>query len=249
MKGGKGTIPYAVLKETREELAEVKRRLESLQAKPYQAVIPENHAEMVSKVQADLQALNEKFETGDELEWDEYQKQLAELTAQRENLLAARIKAEISSEMQAAMQEKANTDAKATWDETVQTFLASNPDGINYSADPAKLAELDAAVKMFANNPANAKRDSQWFLDKAHREFMENNDIEPAAKQPPPAKEEAKEDDAEKAPFNSLSDIAGGLVPESGSEASKLVALDIVSLRNRMMNDPSQVDAMLAGFQ
>ncbi len=247
-KSGKGTIPYAVLKETREELAEMKRRLETLQSKPYQAVIPENHAELVAATTAGLAALNEKFEL-DEIGWEDYQKELGELTVQRENLLAVRIKAEISSEMQAEMAQKAEADAQSIWDNTVSTFLSGKPDGIDYNADPEKHAELDAAVKMYASNPANATKDHQWFLDKAHREVMENNGIKPAAKQPPPAKAKVEEagDDPEKAPIYSLGDIPGGVVP-GGSEVEQITQLSGSSLTNRFLNDPGQIDKVLASF-
>jgi hypothetical protein len=254
-KSGKGTIPYAVLKETREELADMKRRFEALQSKPYQAVIPENHAEVVAATHASLAELSEKFETGD-IEWEDYQKQLAILTVERENLLAARIKAEISSEMQAEQAQMAENKAKEAWSGAVSTFLSSKQDGIDYNADTAKYAELDEAVKMFANSPANANKDYQWFLSKAHREVMENNGITPAAKQTqgsilaPASRNNGQAGgqlDQGKAPFNSLSDLPGGMIPD-GSDVEQISQLSGSALTNRFLNDPGQIDKLLASL-
>lgn len=243
MKSGKGTIPYAVLKDTREELAETKRRLEALESQSYKSVVPENHAELTAQAQSGYQDLAKKYEDG-ELEWEEYQAKLIELSVQNQALLSATIKAEISTEMQAQAAEQAAKQAQESWDKACDTFLASKADGIDYIADAAKMAELDAAVKMFASNPANMRRDNAWFLARAHREVIENNGIMP--------KQIPKKDiinSADKgspvSPILSLSDIPGGF---SAADSGRVLPDSTAALTELFLKDPGKIDAYLASI-
>lgn len=243
MKSGKGTIPYAVLKETRDELAETKRKLDALQPKPYQAVVPENHAEMMAQAHAEQSGLAKKFEDGD-IDWEEYQSQLGVLTSQKEALLAARIKSEISTEMQEQIAQEAGKFAQAEWDQVCSEFLASKIDGVDYTADKALLDELDANVKMFANNPAYAGKGDQWCLAKAHREVLENHGLASGAKKQPATDADPG---PQRPPIFSLSDIPGGSLP-AGNEIEQATALSGAALTNRFINDPSQIDKMLSSI-
>ena len=251
MKSGKGTIPYAVLKETREELAEARRRIEALESKKsYHAEISENHESLVAQANEKINALVNKFEDAD-ISTEEFQAELAKITGEKEALLAAKIKSEIADEMRIQQEQKAVEDSDAAWRKTVDVFLLSKPDGVDYNADQEKFAELDAAIKMFASNPANANRDHQWFLTKAHGEVLENNGIKPQPTPPTPPVVEAKDKPTEldKPPIFSLSDIPGGLSPDGGTEADQVVALSGAALTNRFLNDPAQIDKVLAGLR
>ena len=254
MKSGKGIIPYGVLKGTREELAEAKRRLEALESKSYQSVVPENFADLTAQAAGKMQELIRQFDDA-EISAEEFQAQLNILTTEKEFLLAARIKAEISEEMRAQAMQDAARESEVSWQNTVNEFFKEKPDGIDYASDPAKFSELDAAIKMFAANPANQTKDHQWFLDKAHREVLENNGIQvqqktttpPVDKKPAPISPSG--DDTGKSPIFSLSDIPGGMVPDGGSEIEQAAALSGPALTNRFLNDPAQIDKMLAGLR
>jgi hypothetical protein len=83
--------------------------------------------------------------------------------------------------------ERAN---ESTWFTGVHNFKldALAKSGINYDTDQVKADSWDAWIKHLAANPANANKDSAWFLNEAHRKVMVEFEISPntvATKQKP----------------------------------------------------------------
>jgi len=243
MKSGKGTIPYAVLKETRAELAETRKMLEEIKAKSsYQAPLPADYADQETTISTAMKDLADKFENGD-ITWEEYQVSLTETTIQRENLFAAKIKSEIAAEMLAQQQAEVQEQAKAGWGNAVNDFLKSKPDGIDYNADQEKYDFLDASVKMYASNPANNDRDYQWFLNKGHAEVRERFGVSASEVKPP--RQDVDYTENSEAPFNSLSDIPGGMISGTNNEG-EVLKLSGAALTARFLNDPGSIDKVLA---
>lgn len=207
-KDGKGRIPFKVLAETREELKSLRKQLEG---RSYVANVPADYQEQVASVSADIAQLGKQFEEGD-ITWEEYQVKQSEVTQKREALLAASIKAEISSEMR----QQQSVD---TWQDTVNHFIENpNPDdGIDYRTEPDKLATLDTLVKALASDPANNDKDQRWFLETAHAVVKTMAGISVANKLEPdtkaPVSKKAVPTSGVKPSINSLSDIPGGLPP------------------------------------
>lgn len=237
MKGGKGTIPYGVLKETREELAETKRKLEELQARSYKADIPINHATQMEEVANEFKELAQKFEEGD-LDWEDYQAQLDTLNQRKDELLTVKIKAEISHEMT----EQATVSA---WEGAVSKFLDSKPNGYDYQGDTALYGELDTMVKALGNDPANADKDYQWFLDTAHAVVMVKHGG--ASKVSDGEGLGGKQPSVDQRPFHTLSDIPGGLAPGKDG-IDQVTSLSGPALTNRFINDPAEIDKVLSSL-
>ena len=127
------------------------------------AGLPADFQEQISATHDAQRDLLQRFQDG-ELEVSEYAAELSKITEQRDALVAARIKAEISQEMveQASARE---------WQQAVNRFidLVAKDDQVDYRADAARAKDLDAFVKLLANDPENAQQSSEWFLQEAHK--------------------------------------------------------------------------------
>lgn len=246
MKSGKGTIPYAILKDTREELAKTKRELDQYKAATSKIELPEDHANQLEATQHDFEEAGAKFEDGD-LTWDEYQAEVKEITKRRDDLLAVGLKAKLSQEINQEMSEQ---EAISSWQEAVDSFFSSKPDGIDYTGDQNLLDEFDAEVKALGQNDRYADKDYQWFLDTAHKILQvklgqgENQTTAPAKEE---KKEEKDVDPVKERPFHTLSDIPGG-APVAKNETEQLSSMSQSSLTNRFMNDPTQIDKVLSSL-
>jgi len=244
MKSGKGKIPYSVLKQTRDELAEAKRQLQEMKKAPlvYQSVAPENHAEQVAAAQEEFNALAKEFEDGN-LEWEEYQAKLSSVTLRQQALLAEKIKAEISAEMQAQVREQQTKALTDSWQMACNSFIDGKPDGVDYRSDQHLMSQLDSIVKALGQDSGNEGRDFDWFLSKAHAAVMGMNSdlvgkpMDKGKKSHPVAKEER--------PFQTLSDIPGGMKTTSTLK-EQVAEMSGASLVNRFMADPNKIDEVLA---
>ena len=244
MKSGKGTIPYAVLKETREELARVKQELAQSKKGTVDTAaavtLPENHATQVADVTNGLQELGAKFEAGD-IDWEEYQSQLNELNTRKEALIREEIKVQVSQQM-------VTETAFSSWKDTVKGFLANQHDGFDYRSDPQLFNELDTMVKALGSDPANNGKEHQWFLDTAHAVVMVKHGGAklsiPLSTQQPSKEADVETVQQQGAPFHTLSDLPGGEIPnKEGIE--QVAQLSGEALTNRFLNDPSQIDKVL----
>lgn len=230
-------------------LAEENKRLAERQ---YVSELPADHAQKVAEVDAKLAEIGAKFQEGT-LTFDEFQEGQRKATAEREQLLAVSIKAQISKEMQeqqekeAAERAAAETEKNAkTWQETVDGFITSKPDSVDYATDEAKQKDLNTYVKALAADADNSDKPMDWFLKEAHALVKSKHGIAVSA----PAKKEEPETPAKPGnviPFHTLSDVPGG-VPPAKSEIEQLDQVSGAALSNRFLNDPAQIDKLLASL-
>lgn len=240
-KSGKGRIPYKELAETRERLSEANKKIEQLERRSYKADVPEDFQSQMEAVSAERKDLKGQFENGD-LSFEEYEEKVQAIIERREELLKASVKAEISQEMR-------QQQAVETWEQTVNNFLDTPVDGIDYRADQAKFDALDRYVKILAADPENNDKDQKWFLAEAHAIVkVRSGSIDVSNKQkspqnPPPAK--ADGDEEARPAFQTLSDIPGG-TPPAKDLAEQIGELSGAALTNRFMNDPESIEKYLA---
>lgn len=109
----------------------------------------------------------QQFRDGD-LSVDDMDAKLREIGAERDALMTEKTKAAVVSELAAQ-------SSQQQWQWEVQRFLKTvkKEEGIDYRADSdlgKKLnTALDFTVKLLANDPENASRENEWFLEEAHR--------------------------------------------------------------------------------
>lgn len=133
-------------------------------AASYQAaVLPADFQEQISATHTAQSDLLQRFQEGD-LEVSEYVAELSKITEMRDALMAAKIKAEISHEME----EQASA---REWQQAVHRFLdrVAKSEQVDYRTDAARARDLDTFVKVLANDPENAQQSSEWFLQEAHK--------------------------------------------------------------------------------
>lgn len=133
-------------------------------AASYQAaVLPADFQEQMAAVNEAQRDLLQRFSEG-EIESGEYVAELSKITDQRDAMMAAKIKAEISQEMA----EQANA---RDWQQAVHRFIArvANDEHVDYRTDAKLAKDLDMFVKVLANDPENAYQSGEWFLEEAHK--------------------------------------------------------------------------------
>jgi hypothetical protein len=149
--------------------------------------LPSDYDEQLGALKQEFANLAEQFKQGD-IDFEEYQAATDQLADRRDALTSLRTKAEISREMQ-------EQSAEQEWQWTIRRFVAktAREEKIDYQSDEAKRNDLDAFVKVLAANPANAKKDGDWFLNEAHRRVKALHGIAetPAQKSSPPSKPDA----------------------------------------------------------
>lgn len=129
----------------------------------YNAAVPENITAQLNEVNSVIDDATVNFKNGD-IEFDEFSAITRKAEAQRTDLIKAQTKAEIAAEMnqQSAQQE---------WAFIVKSFVKSvaKSGGTNYMTDTQKQADLDGFIKVLAENPNNADKEPEWFLEEAHK--------------------------------------------------------------------------------
>lgn len=194
----------------------------------YEAKLPSDYDEQIQSLKTRDAELRQQFKDG-EIDIDARDAGLAELTEQREQLLVARAKAEISQEM-------SQQSAQQQWQRTINTFMADAAKGegaIDYRKDEAKAADLDQFVKILANRPENNDKSMDWFLQEAHKRVQALHGVKAAP--PPPAADPKKtvadavnkrKTAASTAPAT-LAQVPGGDGPgDVSSEFADVLALD-----------------------
>jgi hypothetical protein len=144
----------------------------------YEAQLPSDYDDQIKTLKDRDAELRQKFKDG-EIDIDERDAGLAELSEQRERLLVARAKAEISQEM-------TQQTAAQQWQNTVNSFLsrvAKDEGGIDYRKDAAKAEDLDSFVKFLANKQENADKPMEWFLQEAHKRVQALHGVAPVKRE------------------------------------------------------------------
>lgn len=127
----------------------------------YTAKLPVDYEDQIKSLKSQEDELKAKFKAG-EIDFEELEVAQADLTKQREELTVVRAKAEISQEM-------TEQHAKTAWATTVNRFVASTSNEIDYKKDAEKFADLDQFVKVLANKAENDDKPMEWFLTEAHK--------------------------------------------------------------------------------
>ncbi len=207
----------------------------------YSAELPGDYAEQVAAMNGEARDLSERFRAG-EIDVDEFSVAQAELQARREQLTAARIKAEIAAEMQSQTEEQ-------QWARTVQQFVQSVKTNIDYSEDKEKQADLDLFVRRLADDPKNSDRPMDWFLREAHRRVQALHGVVPAAAAPAVAPDKRRAAPVGTIP-KTLAQVPGSDGPgDVGDEFSDIDALEGLELEDalRKMTDSQRAKYAMAG--
>lgn len=187
----------------------------------YRATLPDGYAEQVAAAAQEADALADSFKAGD-IDFDEYRAEAAKLDSRRDELAAAKLKAEISAEMN-------DQSAERQWQDEIDALVsrAAKDDKVDYRNDEAKQRDLDMFVRVLAAEPANAGRPMRWFLDQAHNRVkaLHGAPLAPNTEQPP-AKPASRKPNMAAVP-KTLANIPGGEGPgDIADEFSSADGLD-----------------------
>lgn len=203
------------------------------QAKPapqYQAQLPENYEQQVADLKTREVELRQKFKDGD-IDLEEFDTQREAISAERDTLSRAALKAEISQEM-------TQQQAQANWTFQVQSlFATAKAAGVDYSANTALQSDLDLFVKRLAADDANADKPAEWFLTEGHKRVVALHGLATTAPAPTPKEESKPAPASRKAPIDAapktLAQVPGGDGPgDVGGEFAHLDALGGDDLEN-----------------
>jgi len=114
-----------------------------------------------SRARADLRR---RFAAG-EFDATQFEAHLDRLAEDREQIMAARIHAQVSEQVQ-------SQTAQNEWHKTIASFMRDVRGEVNYRKEAVRHADLDLFVKALANSPENAQRPMRWFLEEAHKRVM-----------------------------------------------------------------------------
>lgn len=140
----------------------------------YESKLPTDYDDQIKALKDRDAELRQKYKDG-EIDIDERDDGLSALAEQREGLLVARAKAEISQEM-------SQQSAQQQWQRTIGTFMfdaAKGEGAIDYRKDEAKAADLDQFVKVLANRAENSDKPMEWFLQEAHKRVQALHGVRP----------------------------------------------------------------------
>ena len=211
----------------------------------YEAQLPSDYDDQIKALKDRDAELRQKFKDG-EIDIDERDAGLAELTEQREQLLVLRAKAEISQEMtqQSAAQQWQNTVNKALTD-----FAKPEHGGIDYRKDTAKAEDLDTFVKMLANKQENSDKPMEWFLQEAHKRVQALHGVAPVPKRETVADAMAKRKPPVDAAPKTLAQVPGSDGPgDVGSEFADIEALEGMEYEDAIARmSPAQREKFLRG--
>lgn len=211
----------------------------------YDAQLPSDYDDQIKSLKDRDAELRQKFKDGD-IDIDERDQGLAELSEQREQLVVLRAKAEISQEMnQQTVQQQ--------WQNTINSFMAAAAKvegGIDYRKDADKAGDLDSFVKHLASKVENSDKPMDWFLAEAHKRVQALHGITPTQSKGDALKS-AKEQ--RKPPLDSLpktlAQVPGGDGPgDVGSEFADIEALDGLAYEDAIARmSPAQREKFLKG--
>lgn len=235
-----------------EPAAKAEPRAQEPEETPRQAQTPRYEAKLPADFDTKVQGLAdaetqawEKFETGD-FDRSALQAELGRIAAERNDLQAMRVKAEISQEM-------TQQSAAQAWESTVNSFMATaaKNDGVDYRKDQARAADLDQFVKVLANKEENSDKPMEWFLNEAHRRVQAlYGDAKPATDAPAPKGKTVDRTPPLSAAPKTLAQVPGGDGPgDVGGEFAHLDALDGPDLESALAKmSPAQRDKYAMGL-
>lgn len=130
----------------------------------YKAELPADYDDKIANLRTRDQELRQKYKDGD-IDIDERDDGLAEISSAREELLVARATA-------ATLEQINQQSGQQQWEGAIQSFMAAaakEEGGFDYRKDKDKAHDLDTFVKALGNNPANENRSMEWFLQEGNR--------------------------------------------------------------------------------
>lgn len=189
----------------------------------YVAKLPDDYANTVSALKQEAEDLARQFKDGD-IDLDEFQRRQAEIAERRDELVVARAKAEIASEM-------TEQSAAQSWQNTIRDFMreTAKAGDIDYRKDAEKMADLDNFVKVLASKPEHEDKSGEWFLREAHKRVLALHGVaaKPAADKPAT---QSRKQDRSAIPAN-LSQVPGGDGPgDLAGEFADIESLDGIEL-------------------
>lgn len=189
----------------------------------YEARLPSDYDAQIKGLKDRDAELRQKYKDG-EIDIDERDEGLSALSEQREQLLVARAKAEISHEM-------TTQTAQSQWQTEINKAIsrAAKEDGVDYRKDAAKANDWDQFVRILAAKPEHSDKSMDWFLAEAHRRVMALHGVAkaPAAPANPIADAKAKRKPPVAAMPMTLAQVPGSDGPgDVGSEFADIDALD-----------------------
>lgn len=213
----------------------------------YEAQLPSNYDDQIKALKDRDAELRQKFKDG-EIDIDERDAGLSELSEQREQLLVLRAKAEISQEM-------TQQTAQQSWQTEINKFVAraAKDDGLDYRKDPAKAADWDQFVRILAAKPENNDKPMDWFLAEAHRRVQALHGLTPKAdggqRRDPVADAVAKRKPPIDAAPKNLSQVPGGDGPgDVTGEFADIEALEGQAYEDAIARmSPAQREKFLRG--
>lgn len=183
----------------------------------FTAELPADYADQVQALVDKEAELAAKFKDG-EMEADAFIAEQQAIAAKRGELSSLKTKADTFGDMneQSAAQE---------WQWSINRFFkqVKASDGIDYVADAAKNADLDAFVKVLAANPAHVDKDYDWFLSEAHKRTLALHGVVKKAPSKPDDKIPPRKPSVENLPAN-LAEVPGGDGP--GDVADEFADID-----------------------
>lgn len=218
----------------------------------YQAELPADYDDKIKDLKARDAELRQKFKDG-EIDIDERDAGLAEITEQREALLVQRAKAEISTEM---TQQSAAEQWRATVAASIESFAKPENGGIDYTKDAEAMEALDSEVKALGQMPRHANKPMEWFMQEAHRRVLAERGITLAPKPAPQKDPVADARAARKPPVDAapktLAQVPGSDGPgDVGDEFADILALDGVEYEDAIgrlaRTDPAKFDRFMRG--
>jgi len=211
----------------------------------YDAKLPSDYDDQIKSLKHRDAELRQRFKDGD-IDIDERDAGLAELTEQREQLLVLRAKAEISQEM---TQQSAAQTWQATVNKALTGFAQPENGGIDYRKDTAKAEDLDTFVKMLANKQENSDKPMEWFLQEAHKRVQALYGVAQAPRRETVADAMAKRKPPIDAAPKTLAQVPGSDGPgDVGGEFADIEALEGMEYEDAIARmSPAQREKFLRG--
>jgi hypothetical protein len=131
---------------------------------PLRAKAPENVEEIISAINAEEDALAQKFDDGD-ITAREYRDGLNKLSNQRDEIRWDQRKADLAREME-------DTAKANAWQREVQDFMTTT--AANITKSHAQMVAFDDIVKKVTADPANLNLSDRAQLEKAYKIYMDD---------------------------------------------------------------------------
>ena len=212
----------------------------------YRAELPADFDDKVKALDDREADLAKQFKDGG-VEMDAFLAESKRIAEERRKLDLIRVQADLASGME-------EQTAAQRWAWTVQRFkrTALKAEGIDYSDDESEVAQdLNSFVKVLAENPKNANKPMEFFLDEAHKRVkalhgIGKKETKPAEESKPADKKASRKPALDKLPAT-LAHVPGadgpGDVSDEFTELDKLDGLEYETALRKL--SPEQRDRYL----